>query len=69
MRPQSSQGALSNPHEFTVELSANNHSALSVDGQTIEDNTVTIRDRDTTEQERIKIDEALQVVRERLSKI
>ena len=39
---------------------------LTVDGQTLEDQTVTIRYRDSTEQERIKIDEALQVVRSRL---
>ena len=40
---------------------------LTVDGQSLEDGTVTIRDRDTTEQERIKIDEALQVVAGRLA--
>jgi glycyl-tRNA synthetase len=40
--------------------------ALTVDGQTLEDDTVTIRDRDTTLQERIKIDEAVQVVQKRL---
>ena len=40
---------------------------LTVDGQSLEDGTVTLRDRDTTEQERIKIDEALQVVAGRLA--
>ena len=40
---------------------------LTVDGDSLEDGTVTIRDRDTTDQERIKIEEALQVVAERLA--
>ncbi|MHC4944710.1 MAG: glycine--tRNA ligase [Planctomycetota bacterium] len=40
--------------------------ALTVDGQTLEDDTVTIRDRDTTKQERIKVDEAVEVVLRRL---
>ncbi|MBN1417326.1 MAG: glycine--tRNA ligase, partial [Planctomycetes bacterium] len=39
---------------------------LTIDGQTKQDETVTIRDRDTTEQSRIRIDEALDVVRKRL---
>lgn len=39
---------------------------ITVDHQTREDRTVTIRDRDTTTQERIKIDEALAVVRNRI---
>ncbi len=39
---------------------------LTVDGQSLEDQTVTIRDRDTTDQERIKIDEAFEVVKQRL---
>jgi glycyl-tRNA synthetase len=39
---------------------------LTIDGQTKEDGTVTIRHRDTTDQERIKIDEALEVIRVRL---
>ncbi|MBU4380742.1 glycine--tRNA ligase, partial [Patescibacteria group bacterium] len=30
---------------------------VTIDYQTLEDNTVTIRDRDTTKQERIKISE------------
>ena len=42
---------------------------ITVDGQTIQDNTVTIRDRDTTAQERIKIEEALSVVQARLARI
>ena len=42
---------------------------LTVDGQSLQDSTVTIRDRDTTAQERIKIDEALLVVRKRLDTI
>jgi glycyl-tRNA synthetase len=40
---------------------------LTVDGQSLQDGTVTIRDRDTTQQDRIKIEEALDVVRERLA--
>jgi glycyl-tRNA synthetase len=39
---------------------------LTVDHQTLEDNTVTIRDRDTTKQERISVDEALAVVKQRV---
>jgi glycyl-tRNA synthetase len=39
---------------------------LTVDHQSKEDGTVTIRYRDTTKQERIKIDEALTVVRKKL---
>jgi glycyl-tRNA synthetase len=40
---------------------------LTVDHQTLQDNTVTIRDRDTTKQERISIDRALEVIKERLN--
>jgi glycyl-tRNA synthetase len=40
---------------------------LTVDHQTLEDNTVTIRDRDTTKQERISVDRALEVVKERIN--
>ena len=39
---------------------------LTVDHQTLEDETVTIRDRDTTEQERIPVKEALATVMDRL---
>ena len=39
---------------------------ITIDGQSTEDGTVTIRDRDTMEQERISKDEALQVVQKRL---
>jgi len=39
---------------------------LTIDGQTKEDGTVTIRDRDTMKQERISLDEAVHVVRRRL---
>jgi glycyl-tRNA synthetase len=41
--------------------------AITVDHQTLEDNTVTIRDRDTMEQERIAIDEVYQKVESRVS--
>ena len=39
---------------------------LTIDHQTLEDKTVTIRDRDTTKQERISIEDAIRVVRERI---
>ncbi len=39
---------------------------ITVDGQTKEDGTVTIRDRDTMSQERIPAKEALQIVQDRL---
>lgn len=39
---------------------------LTVDGQTAQDSTVTIRERDSMQQERIKIDDAVEVVRKRL---
>jgi glycyl-tRNA synthetase len=40
---------------------------LTVDGQTREDGTVTIRDRDTMKQDRIGVEEAVEVVRQRLT--
>jgi len=40
---------------------------LTIDHQTLEDETVTIRDRDTTNQERIPIKEAQQVVQKRIA--
>ena len=40
---------------------------ITVDGQTKEDGTVTIRDRDTMSQERIPANQALHIVQERLS--
>ena len=36
--------------------------SITIDFDTLEDNTVTIRDRDTLEQKRIKIDEVSKVV-------
>jgi glycyl-tRNA synthetase len=39
---------------------------ITVDGQTIQDDTVTLRDRDTTQQVRIPISEAVQQVKARL---
>jgi glycyl-tRNA synthetase len=41
--------------------------ALTIDHQTLEDQTVTIRDRDTTKQERIPMDKAVEIVRERIA--
>ena len=41
---------------------------LTVDGETKDDDTVTIRYRDDRRQERIKVDEAVEVVREALAK-
>jgi len=40
---------------------------LTIDHQTAQDQTVTIRDRDTTKQERISIESALEVVKNRLA--
>jgi glycyl-tRNA synthetase len=40
---------------------------ITIDGDTKNDGTVTIRDRDTMHQERIKIDDALVQVAQRLS--
>ena len=40
---------------------------LTVDHQTLTDQTVTIRDRDTTKQDRISIDKALEVVKTRMN--
>jgi glycyl-tRNA synthetase len=39
---------------------------ITVDGQTLQDQTVTIRDRDTLEQTRIKVDDCLDELRQRL---
>jgi len=39
---------------------------ITVDGQTLQDRTVTVRDRDTLRQERIADDEVLPYVRERV---
>lgn len=38
---------------------------ITVDHQTLEDNTVTIRNRDSGEQDRVAINEALDVLRNR----
>ena len=42
---------------------------LTIDGDTLKDGTVTIRDRDSTDQERIKVEEAFEVVKKRLETI
>ena len=39
---------------------------LTIDHQTLEDDTVTIRDRDTTDQERIKILKIIEIVKEKI---
>ena len=41
---------------------------ITVDFQTLEDNTVTIRDRDTTNQERINIEELINYLKEKLER-
>ena len=41
---------------------------ITIDHQTKDDQTVTIRDRDTTKQERISINEAINIVKSRLNK-
>jgi glycyl-tRNA synthetase len=40
---------------------------ITIDHDTLEDNTVTIRDRDTTEQERKKIEDAVQYIKDKTS--
>jgi len=40
---------------------------LTIDGETKDDNCVTIRDRDTMKQERISIDQAIEIVKEKLN--
>ncbi|MEP6495696.1 MAG: glycine--tRNA ligase, partial [bacterium] len=40
---------------------------LTVDGQTMQDGTVTIRDRDTLQQERVAADRVASIIRERLA--
>ena len=40
---------------------------ITVDGQTLADGTVTIRDRDSLEQQRIKIDQCAEVIRKRIN--
>ena len=39
---------------------------LTIDGQTMEDGTITLRDRDTMEQRRISIDNAVQEIEDLL---
>ena len=39
---------------------------ITVDGQTLQDGTVTIRDRDTLEQWRVKVDDCVDELRQRL---
>ena len=38
-----------------------------IDGDTLEDNTITVRDRDTASQERINIDQAVAYLDDKLS--
>ena len=40
---------------------------LTVDGQTLKDKTVTLRDRDSLSQERVPIDDVVSLLKERLS--
>ncbi len=42
---------------------------ITIDHQTLEDKTVTIRDRDTTKQDRVRLDDALTSVRSRLQDV
>ena len=42
---------------------------LTIDGQTKEDGTITIRDRDTMEQERIPADKAVEIVKNKLGEV
>jgi glycyl-tRNA synthetase len=40
---------------------------LTIDGQTLADRTVTLRDRDTLAQERVPVDEVVTLLRDRLA--
>ena len=40
---------------------------ITIDHQSLEDNTVTIRDRDTMQQERVSIDQLLSIIEEKVS--
>jgi glycyl-tRNA synthetase len=40
---------------------------LTIDGQTLSDRTVTLRDRDSLVQERLAIDEVVDLLRDRLA--
>ena len=40
---------------------------LTIDHQTLSDNTVTIRDRDTTKQDRISVEGALEIIKDRIN--
>jgi glycyl-tRNA synthetase len=40
---------------------------VTVDGQTLTDNTVTIRDRDTLEQWRVQVDDVVEEIARRIS--
>jgi glycyl-tRNA synthetase len=40
--------------------------SLTIDYQTLEDNTITIRDRDTMQQERIPVERVLEIIRNNL---
>ena len=42
---------------------------FTIDGQTLQDQTVTVRDRDTAQQERIAIDRAVEYLEERLARV
>ncbi|ADG12845.1 glycine--tRNA ligase [Methanocaldococcus infernus] len=42
---------------------------ITVDGQTLKDNTVTVRDRNTREQERVKIEELVDYLRSKISSL
>ena len=42
---------------------------ITVDNQTLEDNTVTIRERDTMEQYRVNVDELLNTLRGKLAEM
>ncbi|MEA3356927.1 MAG: glycine--tRNA ligase [Patescibacteria group bacterium] len=41
---------------------------LTIDYETLENNTITIRDRDTMKQDRIKVDEASSIIKERINR-
>jgi glycyl-tRNA synthetase len=42
---------------------------VTIDFDTLKDNTVTIRDRDTMEQERVKIEDLIKILKEKLEDV
>jgi len=62
--PNDEKGAVSRRYRRQAEAGAY---CITVDGESLTDKTVTLRDRDTLEHVRVEIDEVDQVIRERLN--